>query len=480
MRFKGKILRIWLILLVTAPFSFSAKKNRPASYHLETRIEPDSGEIYVDGTFKVILGTQNQKNFDFNLHGTFRVEKIRVNGRSVEFCLERNAPWMIIPSSQKVTVAIPVDCHKEILDVEIVYHGKLEEIPEFGTFEDQEWALDDRINPRMIELANYSCWYPQFSFGIRFETDLLLSLPNGWKCVCSGEKTAEWKKDGRMLSRWVSPSDTDIIIVASPHLKNKTFEGDEIKIEIYHSQMPDDFIKNEIQQIKKILNLFNDLIGQTVIPAGTVKHVFSPKRKGQGGAGIARPGMIVTSEGRTLEGLKNDPDFSLFHGIAHEIAHFWWNFGSGQGDWINETFAEYFALIAVQRITSWERFKFDLEKYRELVKGLPGDAPPLSSVPFAEGRTNYIVRYYKGALMLDDIRNLIGNRRFFRICREFFQTYNNTIIHTPEFRQFWGERLGREKKVLDTWLDARGGLADKKGINHDNTSNDLDRPAEHR
>ena len=425
---------------------------------MNVRIEPESGELFAKGKFKVITEDRSRREFDFNLHGTFLVQDLKVNGRPADFRTERNEPWMIIPSSKKVTVKIPRVNDRNIIDVDIIYHGKLEDIPEFGAYEDQKWALDDRINSRMIELANYSCWYPQFSFGVRFDTDLVLSLPEGWNGVCSGKKTAEWKEDGRMLSRWLSADDTDIVVVASPQLKLKTHEGSKINIQIYHTQMPDDFLDSEIRQIERTVDLYTHLLGPTVIPAGTVKHVFSPKRKGQGGAGIARPGMIVTSEGRTLDALKKDPDFSLFHGIAHEIAHFWWNFGSGQGDWVNETFAEYFASVADQHIMSEEKFENNLERYSQMVEGLPDTAPPLSSVPFAEGETNYIVRYYKGSLMLDDIRGRIGDKRFFEICRNFFSEFHRDLIGTPEFRNFWGKRIPEHQEVLNAWLDSAGGL----------------------
>jgi hypothetical protein len=106
--------------------------------------------------------------------------------------------------------------------------------------------------------------------------------------------------------------------------------------------------------------------------AGAIKLVFSPKRKGQGRAGIARPGMIVTSEGLMLEALAKDPSFSLLQDLAHEIAHFWWNFGEGQGDWINEAFAEYASAVAVEQLVSEEQFQKVLEGYRSTVRALPG------------------------------------------------------------------------------------------------------------
>ncbi|PWT84600.1 MAG: hypothetical protein C5B58_04495, partial [Acidobacteria bacterium] len=119
----------------------------------------------------------------------------------------------------------------------------------------------------------------------------------------------------------------------------------------------------------------------TNIPGGSIRHVYSPKRKGQGKAGIARPGLVVTSEGLTLGALGRDPKFSLFQGIAHEIAHYWWNFGAGQGDWINEAFAEYFSAVAVEKCSSQREFRIVLDDYRKEANALPADAPPLATVP---------------------------------------------------------------------------------------------------
>ena len=451
-----KFLLLWTVFFISLLFSYSGELTRPTSYHLKVRIEPESEELSVQGRFRVVLGDQPQGEFHFNLHGTFSIQELKVEGSPAEFHTERNAPWAIIPSSKKVSVKIPGPENRKFIDVDIAYHGKLEDIPEFGTSEDQQWALDDQINPRMIELATYSCWYPQFSFGVRFETDLVLSLPEGWNCVCSGEKVNEWKEMNRKLSRWVSRNDIDIVIVGSPQLKMRAYQGSQINIQLYHTQMPGRFLESEIRQIEKIVNLYTKLLGPAAIPSGAIKHVFSPKRKGQGS--IARPGMVVTSEGCVLDELDKDPDFSLFYGMAHEIAHFWWNFGSAQGDWINETFAEYFASVADQFVVSKEAFERDLKSFREQVKRLPHDAPSLSSVPFAAGETDYVVRYNKGPLMLNDIRDRIGDRTFFMLCRDFFQEFHDDLIGTSEFRKFWGGRLSEYETGLNVWLDSSGGI----------------------
>jgi hypothetical protein len=247
------------------------------------------------------------------------------------------------------------------------------------------------------------------------------------------------------------------MILASPNYKMKSFRYPGVNVEVYYTQMPEQFIEHEGEQIAAVAKLYTSLLGETVIPGGTIKHVYSPKRKGQGKAGVARPGLIVTSEGLTLDALARDPKFSLFQGIAHEIAHYWWNFGAGQGDWINEAFAEYYSAIALQKLSSEAEFRAVMADFAKQAGELPADAPSLSTVPLMQP-SSFVVRYYKGSMMLDTLREAVGDEKFFWTCRAFFQTYKGKPTGTPDFRRFWQSKLSGQKNVVDSWLDSRGGL----------------------
>jgi aminopeptidase N len=97
-----------------------------------------------------------------------------------------------------------------------------------------------------------------------------------------------------------------------------------------------------------------------------------------------------------------------------------------------------------------------MEGYRSEVRALPVAAPSLAKVPF-DG-SGFVVRYYKGSLMLDSIRQTMGNDPFAAAAREFFQTYTGKSIGTAEFRSFWKDKLGENKDLIDVWLDSGGGL----------------------
>ena len=432
------------------------EKASPISYDLKVQIEPTRGNIAVHAMVGVPV-EPGAETLRFGLHETFEVKKFSVNGRKANFTFEPAEPSPIFPATRNVVVNLPSSLPAGEVRLEMEYGGRLEQIPEFGTFPDQKVALDDQINARMVELANYSSWYPQFGVNEHpIATTMEVSLPKEWTAICSGKKLDERRKRGGAVSRWSSAQDTDILITAAPNYKRKIIPLATGQLEIYYTRLPEEFVDAEGRDIAAIVNLFTAGLGDTAIPSGTIKHVFSPKRRGQGRAGIARPGMIVTSEGRVFDQLAQDPKYSLFQDVAHEIAHFWWNFGAGQGDWINEAFAEYSSAVAVQEIQSEEQFQKILKRYRDEVGELPRDAPSLAKVPF-DG-SGFVVRYYKGSLMLDWIRNAMGSDQFYAASRTFFQTYKGKGIGTEEFRSFWKQELGDKKELLDVWLNSPGGI----------------------
>ena len=451
-----EMLFLAITIMVFSIALMAEEKPDLVSYDLTVRIDPAQGFIQVHGNIAVPVEA-GAKSLQFGLHETFEIKKLLVSNHAAKFSFQPGDSSPIFPATKKVMVNLPASLPAGQVQLEIEYGGRLRQIPEFGTFPDQKQAMDDQINARLVELANYSSWYPRFSvFGRPIKTELEVSLPKGWLAICSGKKLGERDEDGRAVTRWSAEQDTDILIAAAPNFKGTVIPLADGQIAVYYTQLPEEFVDRDADQLAAVMNLFTGGLGNTTIPSGIVKHVFSPMRKGQGRAGIARPGMIVTSEGRVLEELAEDPKYSLLQDVAHEIAHFWWNFGAGQGDWINEAFAEYASAFAVGQMVSQQQFRKVLEGYRKQVGELPADAPSLAKVPF-DG-SGFVVRYYKGSLMLDSIRQTMGDTAFGGAVREFFQTYKGQSIGTAEFRNFWKQKLGQRAELVDLWLDSTGGV----------------------
>ena len=251
-------------------------KSKPPSYDLRVSIEPETGSIAVQGSIEVSLENSAASNFKFNLHETLAIKKLLVNGKEATFVYVPMESQLPLPASRGVVVNVPPGLSQRRVRMDIEYGGRMKVLPEFGASPDWHHSLDDQINSRMVELAGYSSWYPQFVFGQPLQLELALSLPQTWTSICSGKKLADHVQEGRALTRWSSPKDMDILILASPNYKEKSFHESGVNLEIYYTQMPEHFIGQEGAQIVSVLKLYSARLGGTNIPGGTVKHVYSP------------------------------------------------------------------------------------------------------------------------------------------------------------------------------------------------------------
>jgi hypothetical protein len=435
--------------LACAPGSAAAQ---PQRYVLDVRLDPEHGHLSASARVSVRLA-EGASAISFDLHETFRILECSVDGEPVRCArAEPPPPGGTLPS-RGVRAGLPSGTAREIVQLGIRYEGRLRSLPCWGQPNAEGPFMDDALGPDRAELALYSAWYPSFGFGPTFDVDMDLAIPRSWGVTGIGQERDRRHSPAETTMRREARAVNDIVVVASPRLRSKEIETPAGRVLIHHTRLPEDFILKEGRETEQTLRLFTGILG--VSSGGqTVQHVYSPRDWGQG---YARPGLIVMSEGRVLRALNEDPHTSFLHGHAHEAAHFWWRFGAGQGDWINETFAEYFALLAVRSMMGEDALRKILDHERADVRGLPADAPALAVVPFRNDGPGYTIRYHKGALMLDAFRRRLGDDAFFRACRRFYERIEGRSVGTSDFRAHWRDVLG-EEELLSAWLDSPGSV----------------------
>lgn len=159
------------------------------------------------------------RTLTFSLQETFAISSLRVNGRNAAFFIQSDQHTPLRPASRDIVVTLPGTSSRGRIHLDIAYAGRLQVLPEFGASH-AVLSMDDQINARMVELATYSSWYPEFSvFGQPIQVDLQLALPEGWTAVCSGRKLSERSENGRSVTHWLSAKDTDIVVAAAPDYK---------------------------------------------------------------------------------------------------------------------------------------------------------------------------------------------------------------------------------------------------------------------
>jgi len=437
-------------LLAVVGLAAPAEGARPKRYALDVRVNPETRHVGVTGRVSVQLD-KGESAFSFELHDAFRIGTCTIDGQSERCSPVQPGPEGGTTVSRRITVQLPKGVRGNLVDLEIAYAGEVRDRPSWGTPGADGPFMDDAVGPDRVELALYSSWYPSFGFGPTYDVELRVTVPRGWSVACIGDEEERHEAPEGTTTRWAAPSVNDVVIVGSPQLRSKDVTTSAGRVRISHTRLPETFLLREAREAERTLDLFARLLQES--PGGrTVQHVYSPRRWGQG---FARPGLIVMSEGRVLEALEKEPETSLLYGHAHEAAHFWWRFGSGQGDWINETFAEYFALIAVREIQGENVFQQALDERRQRVRALPADAPALAVVPAFGGGDGYTIRYEKGALMLEAFRSHLGDKVFFDTCRRFYERFKGRSAGTDDFRAFWSGAF-KADALLRSWLDSPG------------------------
>jgi aminopeptidase N len=149
--------------------------------------------------------------------------------------------------------------------------------------------------------------------------------------------------------------------------------------------------------------------------------------------------------------------------VAHEIAHQW--FGDSVTEstwsdlWLSEGFADYFAGLFIQRYEGEAAFqqymKHEAETYFTFEKQM--------RTPIHDTETEDLFKllnannYQKGAWVLHMLRSELGDEKFFRGIRIYYDAHKNSIADTEDLRAAFETASGRDlKDFFARWVYGTG------------------------
>jgi hypothetical protein len=181
-------------------------------------------------------------------------------------------------------------------------------------------------------------------------------------------------------------------------------------------------------------------------PYPTLEIVLLPARYH---AGWSHTGFI-------LLGTTGKIDLELQHITAHEVAHQWWFSLVGsdiyRGAWLDESLAQYSAIIYADNVegeaiaqTNWQQQVVQLHEQAieagDLPIGLPVDAYPDFTV-------YYQTVYGKGAVFIQTLRDVVGDKAFFAALQVYYQRYRYDIASPLDLQQVFEEVSGSDLDEL--------------------------------
>ena len=287
-------------------------------------------------------------------------------------------------------------------------------LPQTGTV---EYEGPITVRDGFVELGLDDFWYPvdphigetEFRYDLEVTVD-----PPGYQLVTNGVV------HGHHITSRVPDIDIDLVLGRDLD----TFRDGQLAL-ITKNVAPE-VPKKLLTDMRRVLDFYNSTFGAGD-PEHAVTGVFRPYPTREGQGGYFRKGYFVLPKLTDAE--------AALPNIAHELAHHWWIHAGQQQAWLNESFAEYSAMMAMRRLRGQAFFDRVLEEKRQRVAAAP--LPPIYGFDRTKNRKiTPVMLYVKGPLALNALEREIGEAKFLRLLR---RTAAERVTETDRFVALVGE-----------------------------------------
>jgi len=420
----------------------------------QTLVDPPSGESFDASHYAVTLdldvtdGTiTGKERIELTMRAAAAVLVLDIGALAVDSVRSGGASTPFQQSARRLIVTLPAPASAgERLRLDVTYHGT----PRTGltllagggqaytTFSTSQWM------PVVDAPAD------------RATLDLEVSMPAGWRAAGSGREVERRTRDGRTTYRWRNERETSSFLygfVAGAFAEATGRRGN-VSLRYLGSPFSADELQRIFRDTPDMLAFFEERAG-VPYPADSYSQALVATSGGQELAGLSH---MSEAYGRSV--LADATATSL---IAHELAHQWWGNLLTNHDWthfwLNEGFATFMAAAYKESARGRHAYLADVEGWRTRVERLRAsgtDRPlvfPEWNRPTADDRA---VVYQKGALVLHELRALLGDEPFWTAVRAYTREFAGRDVTSPDLQRAFEASSGRDLRAFfDQWVNLR-------------------------
>ena len=235
-------------------------------------------------------------------------------------------------------------------------------------------------------------------------------------------------------NRLDQPVQFAVVLAGKYHTYAETREGLTITLASY-AFSHDESMRRIANNVFEMKTLYEKLLGAFPFAELQILEI------NEYGFGIAPPGVIYL----TREAFDPGPEGRAFreelnHRMAHEVAHMYWGhvaqMSTYDDQWLSESTAEYYGAVATGHFLG----KKELREAERAWKQQATLAREVDSIYLANRiagekgfRERYALLYARGPLMLQELREELGDEAFFTIMKSYLTNFRFQPILTKKF-----------------------------------------------
>jgi len=294
---------------------------------------------------------------------------------------------------------------------------------------------------------------PYYSVGDPFYSEcafynVTIKAPESYVLATTGEQRGIKKENGFKIWKVAAGPVRDFAFIASDRFKVKQTRVGAVEVNSYC--FDERAGEKALDYAAYALKLFSDCFGNYPYKQYSVTACDFYL------GGMEYPNVVMIGE-------RFYNDSFLEYVVVHETAHQWWYglVGNDQIEeaWLDEALTEFSTILYYEKRYGEEKGQevyknFILNRYKLFGLTRPGNTRILKPLYEFQGWNDYdALVYAKGAIMIQELRKKVGEKKFEAGMRKLFREYIFDTVTTEDFVSFWEEFSGEQLKTFfEDWL----------------------------
>ncbi len=448
------------------------KKFDVTDYEVDINFKPV--DFYFSGRAKIEIESQIDSLDEVKFRMNPNLEILRINDK------DKNELFFTKDELRKafyVYFLNPIG-RDQTTSVEIFYRGKIEpprineDVVSGRQYDRSYRMLWPGYETYLYSLSAY--WYPVPPEGDFFTSRVKIIIPPEYSVISNGklieqskledmESVEELDEVGRnvFVFKCQKPIKYLSFIVGKMEMRDESFKP--LPLRYYRSAETYPPAWELFEQAQKILTFYDDRFGSFPFDNMNIVQRVWEESGGHSPASFVVLNQLPRVEGRRLVSRDSPVNLTRWNEyyLAHEIAHQWWGQGvtwdSYHDQWISEGMAQFSTILYLREEYGEAAFSNILEKISDWVEKKAEWGPIIfgSRISYFDFLAFQTIVYNKTALVLNMLRDMLGEEVFFRGVRTFFERFKYGAAKTRDFSRIFSEISGQDlSSFFKNWFES--------------------------